>query len=230
MRRLLPVIAIAAWILVAGCGGNVSVKAERNADTGILPGEQIAVLLLSYSLQGNQVKDISSIEEGFVGCIRTEMQGVKNDLTFLPRAALRKLVSNDTTDALTAFLAYGLSPQSREWLLGMLAEPVIATRLAQAKVRYIVLLEASYSSGPSEVQGSNAGGVVGWRQYSDLKATILDLRHGRLAGSIESISRGSEGGVLNLVIPFYFSELAESGACVALGEELGRFILGTSTP
>jgi len=163
MRRLLPFIAIAALILVAGCPTlDHRIKLTRQTDTGILAGEQIVVLLLRYRLEGNLVKDLGSTEGRFEWCIRTAMQEVKDDLTFLPPAALRKLVSADTTAALTAY-AVDEGTQSPDSLLGLLAEPVTAARLAEAQVRYVVQLEASYSTSKSTWEFAGSGGGCAWK-------------------------------------------------------------------
>lgn len=229
MRRLLPLIAIAAWILVAGCG-STSVKVERQADTGVLAGEQIVVLVSRYSLEGTEVKDLRSVEASFEWCVRREMQSVNDSHTFLSPADLRKLVSADTLGA-----DGSKSPDS---LLRSLGEPVTATHLAEAKVRYVVLLEGSYSTSQSKwgAGGGSGGFAIGkdWTQHSSIQATILDLKHARIAGSINSYSTGQEGGGVGvfIIIPFpiYFTSMPESRACAAMGKELGRFISGTSTP
>ena len=234
MRRVLHVIAIAAWILVAGCGGKVSVNVERGADTGILPGEQIVVLLSRYSLEGTDVKDLNSTEAKLEWCIRTETQKVNDRHEFLPPAALRKLVSAEMIGA-----DGSKSPDS---LVRLLAEPVTATRLAEARVRYVVLLEGSYSTSKYRLTGfggSGGGlalGAVGseWTKYSSIQATILDLKHARIAGSINSYSTGNEGGgggmFLIIPFPFYYTSMPESLACAALSKELAQFISRTGTP
>jgi hypothetical protein len=234
MRRLLPLIAIAAWILMAGCSTTTPwTKEARQADTGILPGEQIVVLLSRYSREGAEVKDLSSIEARLEWCVQWEAQG-KDDLTFLPPAALRKLVSVDTMGA--------DGPKSPELLLRSLGEPVTATRLAEAKVRYLVLVEADYRTADSkwEVQssgGKGGGGLTvgrGWRQTSSFQATILDLKHARIAGSIESSMSGSQGAGVGVILiipfPYYYSSDTESRVCSALGEALVRFISGSTKP
>ena len=221
MRRILPVIAIAAWILVAGCG-STSVKVERQAETGAFAGEHIVVLLSGYSREGVEVKELGSVEASLEWCIRTEAQRVDDKHAFLLPADFRKLVSADITGA-----DGSKSPDS---LLRSLAEPVTATRLAEAQVRYMVLLEATYSTSRARVSGGQGAIGAEWKQYSFLKATILDLKQARIAGSITSYSTGSEGAGLFLIIPIYFTSMTESRACAALGKELARFISGTGTP
>jgi hypothetical protein len=225
MRRPSLFISIAAWILVAGCG-STSVKVERQADTEAFAGEHIVVLLSRYSREGIEVKDLSSIEASLEWCIRTETQRVNDKQLFLPPADLRKLVSADTMDA--------NGSKSPDSLLRSLGEPVTARHLAEAKVRYLVLLEGSYSTSNSRwSSGASQGGFAiakEWTQYSSIQATILDLKHARIAGSIVSYSTGKEGGGAGvfIIIPFpiYFTSMPESRACAALGKELARFISG----
>lgn len=229
MRRLLPFIAFAAWLLVAGCG-STSVSVDRQAETGAVAGEQIVVLLSRYSRDGVDVQELGSIEASLEWCIRTEAQKVNEIHAFLPPPDFRKLVSPATMDA-----DGSKSPDS---LLRSLGEPVTATRLAAAQVRYVVLLQASYSTSQSRWSssgGKGGGGIAKeWTQYSWIQATILDLKHARIAGWINSNSTGPEGAGVGFAwiipVPIYFTSMTKSRACAALGKELAQFIAGTSTP
>lgn len=213
MKRQLLFVAIA---LVAGCG-STSVKVDRLADTEALAGEQIAVLLSRYSREGAEVTELASTEATVERCVRSAME--RDERVFLPPAEFRKMVAADL----------GASPDA---LLSSLREPDTAARLAGAKLRYVVLLEGSYSTSESKWGGGGGQGAfaVGkeWEQYSSLRATILDLKHARIAGSITSDSTGKEGAGVGIIIiipfPIYFTSMPESRACIALGRELARFI------
>jgi hypothetical protein len=167
------------------------------------------------------------------------MQMVKDDLTFLPSAELRKLVSADTTTALAAYVLDD-GTQSPEALLPLLVESATALRPAEEKVRYVVLIVGDYHTSSSKFT-SDAGaagswGVFGkeWEQISFMQATVLDLKHARVAGAASSKAYGNEGGAVGIVyiipIPLYMTSMTESRACTNLGKSLARFISGTGTP
>jgi hypothetical protein len=226
-------------MFVGGCGvPSIRIDVERQAETGILPGERIGVLLLRYRIEGIQVEHLRPIQERFEQCIRAGMEMVKGDLTFLPTADIRKLVSADTTTALAAYVLDDIGTHSPESLLPLLAEPATASRLAEKKVRYMVLLLGFYYTSQSKWAFAAASGGVGagkeWKQYSFIQATVLDLKHARVAGAANSASTGLEAGALGvfIIIPFpiYITSMTESRACTALGKGLAQFISGTSTP
>lgn len=229
MRRLSSFIAVAAWLLLAGCG-STSVHKDRQAETKASADEHIVVLLSRYSREGVDVTELGSIEGSLEACIRSAAQRVNESQAFLYPTDFRALVS---TDAIGAD-----GSMSVDSLLRALGDRNTAARLARAQARFAVLLDATYTTSQSKwgFGASDAGFAVGkdWTQNSSMKATILDLKHARIAGSITAFSTGPEGGGVGvfIIIPFpiYFTSMAESRACGALGKELARFISGTSTP
>jgi len=229
MRLLLPFIAIAAWILMAGCG-STSVKVERQAETRASADDHIVILLSRYRREGVDVNKLGSVEAGLEACVRLAAQRVDDSHAFLYPSEFRALVSTDTMGA--------DGSRSADSLLRALGDPATAARFAIAQVRFVMLLEASYDTSQSKWGGgvSDAGFAVGkdWTQNSSIRATILDLKHARIAGSINAYSTGQEGAGVGvfIIIPFpiYFTSMAESRACAAMGKELARFISGTSTP
>lgn len=134
---------------------------------------------------------------------------------FTSPETLRKLVSMESTGR-EAFR----SPKS---LLHALAEPVTAARLADAGLRYVVLLDARVTTGPARLEGP-----VIWSQHAAIDATILDARHLRVTGSVRTSLIGEEGVGVGFVlesipIPYYFTSMTESKNCKELGEELAVF-------
>jgi hypothetical protein len=238
MRRLLRFIGFAAWILITGCstsGQRLEITPE--AATGILPGEQIVVLVSRYRLEGKLVEDLGAVEQRFEQCIRWGAWTVNGDLTFLPPAALRKLVPADTFAALTAYVTDD-GTRSPESPLPLLGEPATAKRLAEERLRYVVLVVANYSTSASVKENVAAipfppmfAYAREWTQISDLQATILDLKHARIAGSVTSWLTGNEGAgggaYFFLPFPVYYTSITESRACATLGKGLARFIAGS---
>jgi len=224
MRRLLPSVAIAAW-LAAGCG-STSIHTDRQTETKASAEEHVVVLLSRYRREGVEVDELGSIEGGLEACVRSAAQTVNEGQAFLYPADFRELVSRDAMAP-----AGSMSVDS---LLRALSDRNTAARLVRAQARFAVLLEAAYTTSQSKwgFGSSDAGFAVGkdWTQNSSMRATILDLKHARIAGSITAHSSGPEGGGVGvfIIIPFpiYFTSMAESRACGAIGTELARFLSG----
>ncbi|MGH6689172.1 MAG: hypothetical protein ACREF4_00605 [Gammaproteobacteria bacterium] len=219
-----PLVFIAAvCLLAAGCG-STSVTSERQAETKAVADEHIVVLLSRYIRQGVVEKELESVESGLEACIRAAAQRANETQAFLYPADFRRLISAKPTGT--------EAPGSPELVLRWLNEPAIAARLAAARVRFVVLLEASYHTSESRWGGGGGGGgfAIGkeWVQNASIQATILDLKHARIAGSINSRSSGPEGGGVGVLIiipfPIYFTSMAESRACAAIGTALARFV------
>jgi len=217
--------AIFACIVMAGCG-SVSprtVRVTQDADTDIVAGDHIAIILSRYRRKGFETKELEPVEAWLEECIRTELKAVYENLMFLPPDAFRKLLSMESAER-EAFK----SPKAS---LRALAEPVTAARLADAKLRYVVLLDASYTTSPAQldVEGSSGALVITsiWAQDSLIEATILDVKHVRVTGSVRTRLIGEEGAGVGIVViipvPVYFTSMTESNNCKALGKELTVF-------
>lgn len=223
MHHVWLAVGATTSLLAAGCADlkHSQINTSRHAATGIIQGERIVVLLSQYSRDGLQVADVRSKEEAMQQCIGAHMQAASENLALLPAAEFRRLVSPHrvTADA----------SKSATSLLRALEEPVTARRLEEMKVRYLLLLEVSYAVG--ELKASGLGAAR--EQFSTLHATVLDLRHRRIAGSIRSSFTGSEGGGFAVlpsgpifaVVPVYFTSMTESRACERLSNALARLIL-----
>lgn len=230
---LLAFIGIVAFAAVGGCSsdGPRTVRVIRDADTEIIAGERMAVILTRYRQEDVEVTELEPVEATFEECIETQIRAAHGNVDFVPADDFRKLVSRDTRRS-EGF-------KSPESLLRTLAGPGTASRLTKARLRYVLLLDASYATGPSEWwDGGSGGGAVGfiaagksWRQDAVMEATILDMKHARVAGSVRTRSVGSEGAgggvgiivIIPVAFPVYFNSMTESGNCRALGKELARF-------
>lgn len=220
---LLPLAAVLACL--QGCTVTPdTVSVVRDADTDMFAGERMVVVVTRYRNEGIDAAELKSIEQTLEQCVRIRMQEIRDIFAFLPPDDFREMVPEKALGATGS-----LSPTAR---VRELAAPAVAVRLTEARLRYVVLLDASYATSPSEwgVASSQGGIAVGrqWRQDSVIQATILDLKHARIAGSIRVRSVGQEGAGLGLIyiipFPYYYNTLPESGNCAALGKELAEFL------
>jgi len=101
------------------------------------------------------------------------------------------------------------------------------------RLRYVIVLDGTHwESGAEPAAGGSGGGGfigVGWQRVLSLRATVLDLAHRWVAGSISAYASGERGTGVGFVyiipIPFFFTTMPEAAkVCRGLGRALVRFI------
>ena len=199
-------------------------QVTRDAATEIVPGDQMVIVVTRYRHEGTDVSELESVEGTLEPCVRTPMEEAGRNFMFLPPEDFRKAIPKNALGA-----SGSKTPAA---LLHELAAPAVAAKLAKARVRYVVLLDASYETSPANF-GTHASGQGGiafvneWQQNAIIQATILDLKHVQVSGTVRTRSVGTEGGGLGLFyiipVPLYYNTMAESGNCGALGKELDNF-------
>ena len=219
----------------AGCASKPDVLENRVATTGIAAEEHIAILLSNYENEGvalagpgredEEMRVWEEVEQTLESCVRREMAAAVRDLRFvLPGELRHKVFPGKAPKDL---------PRSPVQLLQALSEGEPVARAASLRLRYLVVLDGRWSTGPGKFQGSSGaggGGAVGWGwdRHSTLNATVLDIAHQRIAGEVSASSSGPAGWGLGIVfiipVPFFFATQPESQACAGLGEALARFI------
>jgi len=92
----------------------------------------------------------------------------------------------------------------------------------------IALDGTQWDSGAAPQAASPAIGL-GWMRIVSVRATVLDLAHRRVSGSVSAYAKGERAMGVGLVyvvpIPFFFTNIPEAAeACSRLGRELARFV------
>lgn len=231
MKRGIGLAVVFAFAL-GGCSSAPVVREMRDAPTGIEAHEEIALLLATYGQQTGegrfikeQTVDGAEFERFFDECLRREMLAQREELRFIPARNLREAAFPDQ--------AVGTLHVSSEKILDQLADGRLAQRGAFSRLRYVIVLDGTHwESGPRpEGAGSGGGAVfgVGWRRVLSLRATVLDLAHRRVSGSISAYARGERGAGVGIVyiipVPFFFTTMPEAAeVCSRLGGALARFL------
>lgn len=221
-KQLVYCLLAVIGIVAGGCGSENprTVRVMMDVHAKIVAGEHIAIILSHYRREGVEAKELTPVEATFEQCIQGELKAAHQHLTFVSAKAFRKLAPENTSDRDSL-----ASPES---LLRLLTEPSWIAHFADARVRYVVLLDASYSTSPARWK---SGGemyviVVGkeWTEDAVMEGVLLDLKHSRIAGSVRtrSVDVATAGAGLFVVFPFpiYYSASVESTNCKALGKEL----------
>ena len=200
-----------------------SVRVIRDADTEIVAGERMAIIVWRYRHEGTDVVELDTAERTLEPCIRAQMDDAGRNFTFLPAEDFRKVVPNTILSSAGSKTADSVARD--------LAAAPLAMPLADARLRYVVLLDGSYSTSPSRwtVTPGEVGVAVAkeWTQESIIQATIVDLKHVRVSGSVRTRATGSEAAGMMVVfifpLPVYVNTRAKAGNCSAIGKELADF-------
>jgi len=233
----LPLTAFICLLAFAGCvtqPPSDSLQVLRIAPTGFAPGDRVAVLLSSYEIQGVEVvgdgrekgnpQQREAIETRLEDCLKQAMLSSNTDLIFSSSPEVRATLFLGNT--------VGEISQEPEKLLRWASEPEFSKRLASLQLRYLVVLDGSSWASEGAFGGGGflliAAAGYSWTRHSNLRATVLDVAHRRIAGRL-SISDGGlvTAGVAIYVIvpvPFFAAPDPESRTCTELGKGLAQFI------
>lgn len=215
----------ACTVLVAGCASAPVVGELREAPTGIAEDEELAFFLATYGQhrgegRGLQEQDFAGpqLEQFFDECLRREMLARRKGLRILPAHELR-----------TA--AFGGEPVARLHVPSAKIFERLAERKPSPRLRYVIVLDGTHWESGARLEPTGAPVfVIGSRHVLSLRATVLDLAHRRVAGSVSAYASGERsGGVgifLIIPVPLYFSNVPEADeVCRDLGRALARFIV-----
>jgi hypothetical protein len=118
----------------------------------------------------------------------------------------------------------------------LLAKDVVADRIAQSGVRYIVWIDGATrqtDSGGSITctLGPAGGGCIGfgwWEKESDYQAIVWDLNTAKTAGSVSTNVTGTSA-LVGVLVPLPFIARVQGTACDRLAGQLGAFLKGEDT-
>ncbi len=172
-KRLFPLLlASFCLILLTSCGaGNVSVKQERYARTGIGGQEKAAIVLDRYVRDG-QRKDSGDKEEEIVDCLR---RGMDTD-----GQTIETITGSDFRTTLFPGMNYEQETRSPDALLDLMRnKDGVQERILAMTVRYLVIVDIQTTS-----------------RHSIFRATILDSKNRVKSGELSADAAGRMGSSL----------------------------------
>ena len=214
LSRVLTLLSASA--LLNGCV-TATVQAVREADTGVTAGESIVVLSRRPRPNANET------EFNFVNCINRKVSGGSNAIPVIDEQNFR--------DALFPWFEPRTAPGKATDLPEMLAQPILADRLNEIGLRYLIWVEGStqrIDQGGSlscSVTPGGAGcfGFLTWENDSKYEASIWDVRTGRQAGRVSSDANGTSD-MPAVVVPIPMIARVQQSACNSLGAQLKTFL------
>ncbi len=198
-------------------------RGEVNRKAGSLTHRAFDVNEAVVLLAKPHVEGITA-EDDFMDCVSDKM--ARN-------TGIQVRANDDFVDSMFPWLEPSTAPQRPEGVTKLLAKDVVAERVAQSGVRYIVWIDGSTrqtDSGGSITctLGPAGGGCIGfgwWEKESDYQATIWDLKQSRSVGSVGANVTGTSA-VIGAIVPLPFIARVQGAACSRLATQLRGFLTG----
>lgn len=210
----------ATLVLLSGCM-TAELDENRNLSTSIASHEAV-VLLAKPHVEG------ISAEDEFMDCVGEKMTR---------QTGIQVRPNDEFVDSMFPWLEPSTAPQRPEGVTKLLSKDVVADRISQSGVRYIVWVDGSTrqtDSGGSITctLGPAGGGCIGfgwWEKESDYEATVWDLNTARTAGSVSTNVTGTSA-LVGVILPLPFIARVQGTACDRLAGQLSAFLKGEDIP
>ena len=215
-----PGLAVMLWLLAGLASGGcvqTTVQEVRQADTQIGSGESIVILSRKHKTQGET-------EDDFVSCV--------SDSVNRGTGALSILSERDFVDATFPWFEPRTAPLNMEDLASVIARPLIARRIDEIGVRYLVWIEGTTErtdeSGTLNCTIISGGipacfGFLSWESGANYEASVWDVERGTTVGTLSSEAAGTSF-VPAVVVPIPVIARVRETACANLSEQLKTFI------
>lgn len=213
-------IGSAALVLLSGCM-TARLEEDRAMSTKIEAHEAV-VLLAKPHVEG------ITAEDDFMDCVGDKMA----------RSTGIQVRPNDNfVDSMFPWLEPSTAPQRPEGVTKLLSKDVVAQRVAESGVRYLIWIDGATrqtDSGGSITctLGPAGGGCIGfgwWEKESDYQAIVWDLNTAKTAGSVSTNVTGTSA-LVGVLVPLPFIARVQGTACDRLASQLGAFLKGEDIP
>jgi hypothetical protein len=198
---------------------STTVDEFRQGETGIESGEAVVIL------GRRQASDYETRSE-FVSCVGERMTRGDN--------AIRVVPEQEFVDAMFPWFEPRTAPLRTRDLERLMAEEVIANKMDDFSIRYIVWLDGftettGRAGSISCTIGPGGGGCFGfgtWEDDANFDAKIWDVRSRGEVGTIATDATG-QSYLPALVIPIPLIARVEANACSRLATQLKSFVNGS---
>jgi hypothetical protein len=203
-------------LLLPGCM-TARLEETRNTTTAITATEAV-VLLAKPHVEG------ISAEDDFMDCVGDK----------LAKSTGIQVRPNDAfVDSMFPWLEPSTAPQRPEGVTKLLSRDVVAQRVAESGVRYIIWIDGATrqtDSGGSLTCTLSPSivsciGFGWWEKESDYQAVVWDLTTARTAGSVSTNVTGTSA-LVGVLVPLPFIARVQGAACNRLATQLGAFLRG----
>jgi hypothetical protein len=206
----------ATFVLLSGCM-TARLEEDRHLSTAIASHEAV-VLLAKPHVEG------ITAEDDFMDCVGDK----------IARTTGIQVRPNDAfVDSMFPWLEPSTAPQRPEGVTKLLSRDVVADRVTESGVRYLIWIDGATrqtDSGGSITctLGPAGGGCIGfgwWEKESDYQAVVWDLDTAKTAGSVSTNVTGTSA-LVGVLVPLPFIARVQGTACDRLAGQLGAFLRG----
>ena len=205
-------------VVLLASGTSTTVDEFRQGETGIDSDESIVILGRRHS------SDYETRAE-FVDCVGERITSGNDSISVIPE--------KEFVDAMFPWFEPRTAPLRTRDLERLMAEPVVADKMAEFGVRYMVWLDGftetsgrtgtiSCTVGPG---GAGCFGFGSWEDDSTFDARVWDVASLQNVGTISTDATG-QSYLPALVIPIPLIARVEANACVRLADQLKQFVNG----
>lgn len=216
-RPLTVSVFLLILLLLASCT-NTTVDEFRQGETGIESDEFIVIL------GRRQASDYETRSE-FVNCVGDRMSSGANAINIVPE--------QEFVDAMFPWFEPRTAPLRTQDLERLMAEDVIAEKMNEFGIRYMVWLDGftettdrsgsiSCTIGPG---GAGCFGFGSWEDDANFDARIWDVVNLTTVGTISTDATG-QSYLPALIIPIPLIARVEANACTQLANQLKVFVNG----
>ena len=212
-------LAVSATLAVA-LSGCVTARVEEFMQTDIEMSGDEAVVILT-----NRQDAVIETEDSFSECLFGQLRSRAGDVNIISE--------NRFKDEMFPWFEPRLAPTRAEMVNVLLDEPIIAAKVEDLNVRYLVWIhgesEARNKQGVMTCTLSPAGGgclgVLSWDNNSNYEASIWDIQAGEPMGIISTEATGTSV-VPALGVPLPLIARTKNASCKSLGQQLGDILAG----
>ncbi|NNF51352.1 MAG: hypothetical protein HKN59_02835 [Gammaproteobacteria bacterium] len=214
-KSVIATAVLGLSVLLTAC---VSTRIEESRRAVTLMETDDAVVIL-----GRAKHTDDETEASFTECVNNALAGRNSRLSLVSES--------EFVDAMFPFFEPRLAPNNLDDLSRVLNDPLVAGKVNETRVRYLVWLDGNTETtdqGGSMTCtiGAAGGGCFGlnwWERDSSYEATIWDMKNLNAAGYISADSKGTSY-VAGLILPIPMIARTGKAACEGLAEQLGEFL------
>ena len=221
MRHYLPRIlgvniAVLVVITLSGC---VTATVQQVRQTSTSMSDEDAIVVMGRRNRPSQAES----ELDFIDCVSRNVAGGDNGVQVISEQAF--------VDALFPWFEPRTAPLNTNELPELLQQPVLAERLREIGLKYLIWLEGSTKktaqTGSMSCSiapgGGGCFGFLTWEKDSSYEASIWDAHTAKTAGRVSSDAAGTSY-MPAVVIPIPIIARVQSSACTSLAAQLKQFV------
>lgn len=205
--------------LVASLGGCVTATVQQVRQTATAMGEGDSIVVMGRRNRPSKAE----AELDFIDCVSRNMGSGSHGV---------QVISEQTfMDAMFPWFEPRTAPLNTSDLPSLLTQPILAERIRDIGLKYLVWLEGSTKrtgqtgslSCTITPGGGGCFGFLTWENDSSYEASIWDAHTAKTAGRVSSDAAGTSY-MPALVVPIPLIARVQSSACTSLAEQLKLFV------